>query len=150
MFGVCPSQVTAVTSELSDERFRGDAVGQALDVERAERLRLSRENKELQVRVGARGKGRGPPRHLSASRRLSAARLRSVSVLPPQARLDQCKVTMGTLEKQLEEEKQRVQTAESQRGAGTGKHQRPLLFLQGGFSQHKSSYNNNGRNNKRK
>lgn len=42
-------QVTAVTSELSDERFRGDAVGQALDVERAERLRLSRENKELQV-----------------------------------------------------------------------------------------------------
>lgn len=42
-------QVTAVTSELSDERFRGDAVGQALDVERAERLRLSRENKDLQV-----------------------------------------------------------------------------------------------------
>lgn len=42
-------QVTAVTSELSDERFRGDGVGQALDVERAERLRLSRENKELQV-----------------------------------------------------------------------------------------------------
>lgn len=77
------TKVTAVTSELSDERFRGDAVGQALDVERAERLRLSRENKELQ------------------------------------ARLDQCKVTMGTLEKQLEEEKQRVQTAESQRGAGT-------------------------------
>lgn len=31
---------------------------------------------------------------------------------------------MGTLEKQLEEEKQRVQAAESQRGAGTGKHQR--------------------------
>lgn len=42
-----------------------------------------------------------------------------------QARLDQCKVTMGTLEKQLEEEKQRVQTAESQRRAGTGKHQTP-------------------------
>lgn len=42
-------QITAVTSELSDERFRGDAVGQALDVERAERLRLSKENKELQV-----------------------------------------------------------------------------------------------------
>lgn len=40
-----------------------------------------------------------------------------------QARLDQCKVTMGTLEKQLEEEKQRVQAAESQRGAGTGIHQ---------------------------
>uniref|UniRef100_H3D7U1 Myosin motor domain-containing protein n=1 Tax=Tetraodon nigroviridis TaxID=99883 RepID=H3D7U1_TETNG len=77
------TKVTAVTSELSDERFRGDAVGQALDVERAERFRLSRENKELQ------------------------------------ARLDQCKVTMGTLEKQLEEEKQRVQAAESQRGAGT-------------------------------
>uniref|UniRef100_A0A7N8XDA5 Myosin XVIIIB n=1 Tax=Mastacembelus armatus TaxID=205130 RepID=A0A7N8XDA5_9TELE len=43
------TRVTAVTSELSDERFRGDAVGQALDVERAERLRLSRENKDLQV-----------------------------------------------------------------------------------------------------
>lgn len=38
-----------MTSELSDERFRGDAVGQALDVERAERLRLSRENKDLLV-----------------------------------------------------------------------------------------------------
>uniref|UniRef100_A0A8C4DI61 Myosin motor domain-containing protein n=1 Tax=Dicentrarchus labrax TaxID=13489 RepID=A0A8C4DI61_DICLA len=77
------TKVMAVTSELSDERFRGDAVGQALDVERAERLRLSRDNKDLQ------------------------------------ARLDQCKVTMETLEKQLEEEKQRVQIAESQRGAGT-------------------------------
>ncbi|XP_071322123.1 unconventional myosin-XVIIIb-like isoform X2 [Trachinotus anak] len=77
------TKVTAVTSELSDERFRGDAVGQALDVERAERLRLSRDNKDLQ------------------------------------ARLDQCKVAMETLEKQLEEEKQKAQMAESQRGAGT-------------------------------
>ncbi|CAJ1069974.1 unconventional myosin-XVIIIb [Xyrichtys novacula] len=77
------TKVTAVTSELSDERFRGDAVGQALDVERAERLRLSRENKDLQ------------------------------------ARLDQCKVSTETLEKQLEEEKQRVQILEGQRGAGT-------------------------------
>ncbi|XP_029921706.1 unconventional myosin-XVIIIb [Myripristis murdjan] len=77
------TKVTAVMSELSDERFRGDAVGQALDVERAERLRLSKENKELQ------------------------------------ARLDQCKVTMETLEKQLEEEKQKVQIKESQKGLGT-------------------------------
>ncbi|XP_030579836.1 unconventional myosin-XVIIIb isoform X1 [Archocentrus centrarchus] len=77
------TKVTAVTSELSDERFRGDAVGQALDVERAERLRLSRENKDLQ------------------------------------ARLDQCKVTMETLEKQLEEEKQKAQAVEGQRGAVT-------------------------------
>ncbi|XP_047425911.1 unconventional myosin-XVIIIb-like isoform X2 [Mugil cephalus] len=77
------TKVTAVTSELSDERFRGDAVGQALDVERAERLRLSRDNRDLQ------------------------------------ARLDQCKVTMETLEKQLEEEKQRAQLVESQRGVGT-------------------------------
>ncbi|XP_059213270.1 unconventional myosin-XVIIIb-like [Centropristis striata] len=77
------TKVTAVTSELSDERFRGDAVGQALDVERAERIRLSRENKDLQ------------------------------------ARLDQCKVSMETLEKQLEEEKQKAQIAESQRGAAT-------------------------------
>ncbi|XP_026028449.1 unconventional myosin-XVIIIb isoform X2 [Astatotilapia calliptera] len=77
------TKVTAVTSELSDERFRGDAVGQALDVERAERLRLSRENKDLQ------------------------------------ARLDQCKVTTETLQKQLEEEKQKAQAKESQRGAVT-------------------------------
>lgn len=77
------TKITAVTSELSDERFRGDAVGQALDVERAERLRLSRENKDLQ------------------------------------ARLDQCKVSMETVEKQLEEEKQKVQMTESQRGAWT-------------------------------
>ncbi|XP_034048963.1 unconventional myosin-XVIIIb-like isoform X2 [Thalassophryne amazonica] len=77
------TKVTAVTSELSDERFRGDAVGQALDVERAERLRLSRENKDLQ------------------------------------ARLDQCKVTMETLEKQLEEEKQKTLISQSQKGTGT-------------------------------
>ncbi|XP_033502527.2 unconventional myosin-XVIIIb [Epinephelus lanceolatus] len=77
------TKVTAVTSELSDERFRGDAVGQALDVERAERIRLSRENKDLQ------------------------------------ARLDQCKVTMETLEKQLEEEKQKAKITESQRGTAT-------------------------------
>lgn len=42
-------QVTAVTSELSDERFRGDALSQALDIERTERLRLAKDNKELQV-----------------------------------------------------------------------------------------------------
>ncbi|XP_028456905.1 unconventional myosin-XVIIIb isoform X1 [Perca flavescens] len=77
------TKVTAVTSELSDERFRGDAVGQALDVERAERIRLSKENKDLQ------------------------------------ARLDQCKVAMETLEKQLEEEKHKAQMAEGHRGAAT-------------------------------
>ncbi|XP_029940284.1 unconventional myosin-XVIIIb [Salarias fasciatus] len=78
------TKLTAVTSELSDERFRGDAVGQALDVERAERLRLSRDNKDLQ------------------------------------ARLDQLKVAMETVEKQLEEEKQRAEEATgSQRGAAT-------------------------------
>ncbi|KAK5620714.1 hypothetical protein CRENBAI_020003 [Crenichthys baileyi] len=77
------TKVTAVTSELSDERFRGDAVGQALDVERAERLRLGKENKDLL------------------------------------ARLDQFKVTMETLEKQLEEEKQKAQVAASHRGAAT-------------------------------
>ncbi|XP_061732171.1 LOW QUALITY PROTEIN: unconventional myosin-XVIIIb-like [Nerophis ophidion] len=79
----CNTKLTAVTSELSDERFRGDAVGQALDVERAERLRLSKENKGLQ------------------------------------ARLDQCKVAMETLEKQLEEERRKYRNLESQRAAGT-------------------------------
>ncbi|KAK7929717.1 hypothetical protein WMY93_006112 [Mugilogobius chulae] len=54
------TKVTAVTSELSDERFRGDAL-----------------------------------------------------------RVEQCKVTMETLEKQLEEEKQKSTIAQSQRGAGT-------------------------------
>ncbi|KAK5878372.1 hypothetical protein CesoFtcFv8_023784 [Champsocephalus esox] len=75
--------ITAVNSELSDERFRGDAVGQALDVERAERVRLSRENKDLQ------------------------------------ARCEQCKVNMEAVEKQLEEEKQNVLIAQSQRGIRT-------------------------------
>uniref|UniRef100_A0A096MAQ4 Myosin XVIIIB n=1 Tax=Poecilia formosa TaxID=48698 RepID=A0A096MAQ4_POEFO len=86
------TKVTAVTSELSDERFRGDAVGQALDVERAERLRLSRENKDLLTR------------------------------------LDQCKVTMETLEKQLEEEKQKAQVAASQRGAPKGTREGELVM----------------------
>ncbi|KAK6316196.1 hypothetical protein J4Q44_G00137200 [Coregonus suidteri] len=81
---ILETKVTAVSSELSDERFRGEAVCQALDMERGERLRLTRENRELQ------------------------------------ARLDQCKVTIETLEKQLEEEKQKVQSKESQAGTGTG------------------------------
>ncbi|XP_076842626.1 unconventional myosin-XVIIIb isoform X2 [Brachyhypopomus gauderio] len=45
------TKVTAVVSELSDERFRGDAVSQALDTERAERLRLTKENRDLQARL---------------------------------------------------------------------------------------------------
>uniref|UniRef100_A0AAZ3Q010 Myosin motor domain-containing protein n=1 Tax=Oncorhynchus tshawytscha TaxID=74940 RepID=A0AAZ3Q010_ONCTS len=80
---ILETKVTAVSSELSDERFRGEAVSQALDMERGERLRLTRENKELQARLG------------------------------------QCKATMVTLEKQLEEEKQKVQSKESQAGTGT-------------------------------
>ncbi|XP_048876504.1 LOW QUALITY PROTEIN: unconventional myosin-XVIIIb-like [Brienomyrus brachyistius] len=76
------TKVTALSSELSDERFRGDAVSQALDMERAERLRLCKENKELQ------------------------------------GRLDQCKVTIDRLEKQLEEEKQQAKSEEALRGGG--------------------------------
>lgn len=51
--------------------------------------------------------------------------------LQPQARLDQCKVTMETLEKQLEEEKQKARLAEKQRGAGTGKEQEARFLLPG-------------------
>ncbi|XP_019909130.2 unconventional myosin-XVIIIb isoform X2 [Esox lucius] len=80
---ILETKVTAISSELSDERFRGEAVSQALDIERGERLRLTRENKELQ------------------------------------ARLDQCKVTTEMLEKQLEEEKQKVQRGVSHVGTGT-------------------------------
>ncbi|CAB1332540.1 unnamed protein product [Coregonus sp. 'balchen'] len=80
---ILETKVTAVLSELSDERFRGEAVSQALDMERGERLRLTRENKEIQ------------------------------------AQMDQCKVTMEMLEKQLEEEKQKVQSRESRTETGT-------------------------------
>uniref|UniRef100_A0A8C9RPR5 Myosin XVIIIB n=1 Tax=Scleropages formosus TaxID=113540 RepID=A0A8C9RPR5_SCLFO len=45
------TKVTALSSELCDERFRGEAVSQALDVERAERLRLAKESKELLSRL---------------------------------------------------------------------------------------------------
>ncbi|XP_041914327.1 unconventional myosin-XVIIIb-like isoform X1 [Alosa sapidissima] len=77
------TKVTAISSDLSDERFRGEAVSQALDVERAERLRLSKENKELQ------------------------------------ARLDQCKVSIEALERQLEEEKQKAESREKASVPGT-------------------------------
>uniref|UniRef100_A0AAY4B364 Myosin motor domain-containing protein n=1 Tax=Denticeps clupeoides TaxID=299321 RepID=A0AAY4B364_9TELE len=73
------TKVTAMSSELSDERFRGDAVNQALDVERTERLRLSKENKELQVFL----------------------------------------LSMEAIEKQLEEEKQKVESKEKPGTAGT-------------------------------
>ncbi|XP_036384413.1 unconventional myosin-XVIIIb-like [Megalops cyprinoides] len=78
------TKVAAQSSELSDERFRGEAVSQALDIERAERLRLSKENKELQ------------------------------------GRLDQCKSSIEGLEKQLEEERQKVKSKESLGGVGAG------------------------------
>ncbi|KAJ8400053.1 hypothetical protein AAFF_G00400920 [Aldrovandia affinis] len=77
------TKVTALSSELSDERFRGEAVSQAVDMERAERLRLNKENKELQ------------------------------------ARLEQCKTTIDSLEKQLEEEKQQAKSRESKGAVGT-------------------------------
>uniref|UniRef100_A0A8C2H325 Myosin motor domain-containing protein n=1 Tax=Cyprinus carpio TaxID=7962 RepID=A0A8C2H325_CYPCA len=77
------TKVTAVISELSDERFRGEAMSQALDNERTERLRLTKENKELQSRV------------------------------------DQSKVTLEALERQLEEEKQKVKNKEGLRGVET-------------------------------
>ncbi|XP_047660634.1 unconventional myosin-XVIIIb isoform X3 [Tachysurus fulvidraco] len=71
------TKTMAFVSELSDERFRGEAVSQALDTERAERLRLTKENKELQDR------------------------------------LDQSKVTVDALEKQLAEEKQKAKSKET-------------------------------------
>ncbi|XP_026130318.1 unconventional myosin-XVIIIb-like isoform X1 [Carassius auratus] len=77
------TKVTAVVSELSDERFRGEAMSQALDSERTERLRLAKENKELQSRV------------------------------------DQSKVSLEALERQLEEEKQKVKNKEALSGVAT-------------------------------
>ncbi|OCU01713.1 hypothetical protein XELAEV_1800749415mg, partial [Xenopus laevis] len=40
--------ITDLTTELSDERFKGEVTCQVLEVERAERLRASREIKEMQ------------------------------------------------------------------------------------------------------
>ncbi|XP_061703740.1 unconventional myosin-XVIIIb-like isoform X3 [Syngnathoides biaculeatus] len=90
----CETKLTAATSELSDERFRGDAVAQALDVERAERLRLSKENSDLQ------------------------------------ARLDQCKVAMELLEKNLEEERLKRRTLESRQVAASERGTESELVLQ--------------------
>ncbi|XP_029442216.1 unconventional myosin-XVIIIb-like [Rhinatrema bivittatum] len=42
------SKITDLTTELSDERFKGDVACQVLESERAERLRTTREIKELQ------------------------------------------------------------------------------------------------------
>ena len=44
-----PSQIAALTTELADERFKGDMACQVLESERAERLRASREVQELKV-----------------------------------------------------------------------------------------------------
>lgn len=45
----CPPQIIDLTTELSDERYKGDVACQVLDGERAERLRGARELQELQV-----------------------------------------------------------------------------------------------------
>lgn len=44
-----PPQIIDLTTELSDERYKGDIACQVLDGERAERLRGARELQELQV-----------------------------------------------------------------------------------------------------
>lgn len=46
---VLPPQIIDLTTELSDERYKGDVACQVLDGERAERLRGARELQELQV-----------------------------------------------------------------------------------------------------
>uniref|UniRef100_A0A670ZYM7 Myosin motor domain-containing protein n=1 Tax=Pseudonaja textilis TaxID=8673 RepID=A0A670ZYM7_PSETE len=51
------TKVIDLTAELSDERLKGDVACQALDVERAERLRAAKEARELQVHGGGRVDG---------------------------------------------------------------------------------------------
>ncbi|TRY84422.1 hypothetical protein DNTS_032450, partial [Danionella cerebrum] len=129
------SKVTAVVSELSDERFRADAVTQALDAERTERLRLSRENKELQVTPTS-------PQHLSAQDSLLVCfilrnkRKGVVASSPPSIlKIGNINVDLQhsvsqieefptescaeTLEKQLEEEKQKLKSREALNSAAT-------------------------------
>lgn len=43
-------QITDLTSELADERFKGDMACQALESEQAQRLQALREVQELKVR----------------------------------------------------------------------------------------------------
>ena len=57
---VLPPQIIDLTTELSDERYKGDVACQVLDGERAERLRGARELQELQV---------GEPRAVGTCRR---------------------------------------------------------------------------------
>lgn len=58
--------------------------------------------------------------HFSIENHFTFSIVRRLLSLNAQARLDQCRVPMETLEKQLEEEKQKAATAERQRAAGTG------------------------------
>lgn len=44
-------QITDLTSELADERFKGDVACQALETEQTERLQALRELQELKVRA---------------------------------------------------------------------------------------------------
>jgi len=44
-----PLQIAELTTELADERFKGDMACQVLESERAERLRASREVQELKA-----------------------------------------------------------------------------------------------------
>ncbi|XP_075070551.1 unconventional myosin-XVIIIb isoform X2 [Mixophyes fleayi] len=44
------SKITDLTTELSDERFKGEVTCQVLEGERAERLRVTREIKEMQIK----------------------------------------------------------------------------------------------------
>lgn len=50
LFGVC-GKITELSSELTDERNTGESASQLLEAETAERLRLDKDLKELQVKL---------------------------------------------------------------------------------------------------
>lgn len=113
-----PPQITDLTMELSDERYKGDVACQVLDGERAERLRGARELQELQVGE-PRAIGLPSPHSLAGPKGLG---LGKAAPFLPQSKHDQVQKKLESVEKQLEEAQQLVQLREMKiSGSGGGK-----------------------------
>ncbi|XP_072003128.1 unconventional myosin-XVIIIb [Engystomops pustulosus] len=115
------SKITDLMTELSDERFKGEVACQVLEGERAERLRVTREIKEMQVKYEQMQKGLE-----SVSKQLDEAnqqiQLRELGISSPgggadewQVRFDCAQTEINFLRKRVSQFEERLESEKNYR-----------------------------------
>ncbi|NXX49327.1 MY18B protein, partial [Tricholaema leucomelas] len=127
------SKIIDLTTELSDERYKGDATCQALDGERAERLRGARELQELQSKHDqVQKKLESVEKQLEEAQQLVQLREMKISGSGGedewQVRFDCAQTEISFLRKRLAQLEERL---ESELGARAGLEQKASCWLSG-------------------